>query len=144
MRGVTKAATARKLGISRSAVQGYCSKFPSIVGPDGVSLPALEMAIDERRANDGRGFPLGKKRLQRSLRLGAVPKSKAGFVRSFVDRIERIGGEVAAMTDYEQEQLLRMGPSAWLGLFRFGNVLRVDQANKERASVEQPAAGVQN
>lgn len=119
MRGISKSAAARKLGISRSTVQRYCRHDPLVAGPDGISMCALQIAIAQRKESDGRGFPLGKKR-HRALPLQLPRRAAAIFRRPLGHRIEIIGREIDAMTDSEQQQML----TRWLPLFRPQNVRR--------------------
>src|SRR5262245_5280080 len=108
---LTKAAAARELGISRRTIQRYCATAWSsgILQGGKVDLNALKAAIAFRLKCEKRGFPLGKKRLQRSLRLTPLERKRIGFARSMEQRLAIIRREFDAMTDGQQMQILLLG-----------------------------------
>jgi hypothetical protein len=121
-RGVSRSRAAHKLGCSRRTVQRYCQREPGVVQNGKVNLDALKVAIAAFKFRDSRGFPLGRKRSQRKLPLDAAKKEKPIIRRTLNQRLEIITREFNAMTDAEQVQLLRLGISLWLRVFRFQNL----------------------
>jgi hypothetical protein len=118
---LTKATAARCLGYSRRTVQRYCNgpwADPSLVKDGKVNVQRLKSVIDFRLSIERRGFPIGRKRPQRRLGLGRVPKKKKGFNRSLYQRIEIIRREIDAMTDGQQVQLVLSGPDTFLKMIR--------------------------
>ena len=123
MTGMTVSAAARDVSADRRTVQRYCRRHPWILENGKVNVFALRLAIEQQKARDARGFPLGKKRNQPSMRLRAVRKEKPILRRTLKQRIEIILREIDAMTDAEQAQILQLGPQGWLRMFRVSKLL---------------------
>jgi len=104
------AAAARYLGIHRRTVERYVQRHPEMMKGKKVDIGTLEQVIKLRQAWEGRGFPLGKSR-ERRLPLTGVPKKPRGISgRTFQQHLESIAKAISAMTDEEQQTLLRMNP----------------------------------
>ena len=138
----TKASTAKLLGISRRSVQRYCDLYqrtllqlpelPAITDTSGnVHLALLSEFIKLRKRHDGRGFPLGKRRLHAQTRFEILqdangrrywarfPRRRSRtFGRTFEKRLELIKAEIDAMTDYQQSALIKKSPEVFLQMFR--------------------------
>jgi hypothetical protein len=138
----TKASAAKLLRISRRSVQRYCDHYqrtllrlpelPAIINPNGkVHLVLLSEFIKLCKLHDGRGFPLGRKRLPVQTRFEILrdangrrywarfPRRRSRiFGRSFEKRLELIKAEIDAMTDYQQSALIRKSPEVFLQMFR--------------------------
>jgi hypothetical protein len=138
----TKVSAAKLLHISRRSVQRYCHLYqrtllqlpelPAIIDANGkVHLALLCEFIKLRKHHDGRGFPLGKKRLHVQTRFEILqdangrrywarfPRRRSKtFGRSFEKRLEFIKAEIDAMTDYQQSALIKKSPEVFLQMFR--------------------------
>jgi len=86
-----------------------------------VDLESLKAVIAYHKAADGRGFPLRCRRGRR-LALKLPKKEKPIIRRPLVHRLAIIGGEISAMTDPEQIQLLRLFPGCFLNFFWRQNI----------------------
>jgi hypothetical protein len=105
---------------------------PGITDANGnVHLALLSEFIKLRKRHDGRGFPLGKKRLhvQTGFEIlqdangrrywARFPRRRSRtFGRSFDKRLELIKAEIDAMTDYQQSALIKKSPEVFLQMFR--------------------------
>jgi len=125
----TKSATARLLGIDRRTVQRYVKKFPEVSLGQKVDVEYLLSIIELSKAADGRGFPLRQSRGWR-LKLGNLEKKPPAVIRrTFEQRMAIIRREIDAMTDEEQQAILRH-PRNWFSLFRDRNSLKVFSPSK--------------
>ena len=83
---------------------------------------------------------MGKRRGRR-LPLAGVPKKAPAYIpRAFVERVRIIHREIDAMTDYEQQALVRMNPLRW-PRFREENVFR-GLVEKMKGEVQNRAPSV--
>jgi len=139
------AEAARHFGIHRRTVERYVLRHPEIKKGKKVDVGTLQQVIELRQAWEGRGFPLGKSR-DRHLPLTGVPKKPRGvFGRTFQQHLESIAQAISAMTDEEQQRLLRMNPPFCFP-FRGENVVKVGaerikkEAQKGMPPVPAPAS----
>jgi hypothetical protein len=120
---VTFSSAARNLDIDRSTVRRYCRREPGLIERGKVDLEGLKAVIAYCKSQDGRGFPIGKKRHPR-LDLRTARRGKPIILRTLSKRLEIIAQEFNAMTDAEQMQVLKLGPAVWFRMFRVQNVTK--------------------
>jgi hypothetical protein len=130
---MTISAAAREIPADRRTVQRYCRRHPWILDDGKVNVFALRLAIEQQKARDARGFPLGKKRHPR-LRVKAVGKGKAVIRRTLRQRIEIIVREIDSMTNEEQIQFLRLRAKTWFRAFRIRNLVIAGQSLQPKDS----------
>jgi len=130
---------ARHFGIHRRTVERSVLRHPEMKKGKKVDVGTLRQVIGLRQACEGRGFPLGKSR-DRGLPLTGVPKKPRGISgRTFQQHLESIAQAISAMTDEDQQRLLRMNPPFCFP-FRDENVSKVkaERIKKEAQKVVPP------